>query len=51
MKKKVLFLTLSLLGCTVILRNNGIINMANGKDFDAPQGAVVQIYSGEINNY
>ena len=38
-------------GCTVILRNNGIINMANGKNFEAPQGAVVQIYRGKINNY
>ena len=36
-------------GCTVIVRNNGKINMASGKDFVAPKGAVVNIESGEIN--
>lgn len=36
-------------GSTVILRNGGIINMASGKDFNAPIGAVVNVESGEIN--
>ena len=36
-------------GCTVILRNGGVINMAVGKSFEAPVGAVVNIESGEIN--
>lgn len=36
-------------GCTVILRNGGVINMASGKTFEAPVGAVVNIESGEIN--
>ncbi|MBO7045926.1 MAG: hypothetical protein J6W38_06180 [Prevotella sp.] len=36
-------------GCTVILRNNGKINMAPGKLFNAPVGAIVNIKSGEIN--
>ena len=35
--------------CTVILRNNGVINMAPGKVFNAPEGANVIIESGEIN--
>ena len=36
-------------GCTVIIKNGGKINMASGKDFEAPLGADVKIYSGEIN--
>lgn len=36
-------------GCTVIIRHNGKINMASGKEFQAPVGAVVNIESGEIN--
>lgn len=36
-------------GCTVIIRNNGKINMALGKTFEAPLGATVTIESGEIN--
>ena len=36
-------------GCTIILRNNGKINMATGKSFEAPIGAIVNIESGEIN--
>lgn len=28
-------------GCTVILRNEGVINMAEGKSFEAPVGAIV----------
>ena len=36
-------------GCTVILRNGGIINMASGSTFNAPVGAVVKIESGEIH--
>ena len=36
-------------GCTVVLRNGGVINMASGKTFEAPVGAVVNIESGEIN--
>lgn len=36
-------------GCTLILRNGGIINLAVGKNFEAPIGAVVTIESGEIN--
>lgn len=35
-------------GCTVIIRHNGRINMATGKSFEAPQGAIVNIESGEI---
>ena len=33
----------------LILRNGGIINLAVGKTFEAPIGAVVSIESGEIN--
>lgn len=36
---------------TLILRNGGTINMASGKSFHAPVGAIVQIESGEINPY
>lgn len=36
-------------GCTLILRNGGIINLAAGKTFEAPIGAIVTIESGEIN--
>ena len=36
-------------GCTVIIKHNGIINMASGKEFQAPVGAVVIIESGVIN--
>ena len=36
-------------GCTVVLRNGGIINMAAGKTFEAPVGVAVNIESGEIN--
>ena len=36
-------------GCTVIVRNNGKINMASGKTFETPLGATVTIESGEIN--
>lgn len=36
-------------GSHVILRNNGVINMAAGVTFDASVGAVVDIESGEIN--
>ena len=36
-------------GCMVIIRNNGKINMAQGKKFQAPVGAIVTIESGEIN--
>ena len=35
-------------GCTVVLRNGGVINMANGKTFEVPVGAIVNIESGEI---
>lgn len=35
-------------GSTVILRNGGKINMASGKDFDAPKGVTVNLESGEI---
>lgn len=35
-------------GSTVILRNGGKINMASGKDFDAPNGVTVNLESGEI---
>ena len=35
-------------GSTLILRNNGKINMDSGIDFDAPKGVVVNIESGEI---
>jgi C1A family cysteine protease len=36
-------------GCQVIIKNNGKINMASGKTFDAPEGAVVEIPYGSIN--
>ena len=36
-------------GCMVIIRNNGKINMTQGKEFQAPVGAIVTIESGEIN--
>ena len=36
-------------GSTLIVRNNGVVNMATGKAFVAPKGAVVNIESGEIN--
>lgn len=36
-------------GCQVIVKNNGKINMASGKTFDAPEGAVVEIPYGSIN--
>ena len=36
-------------GCMVIIRNNGKINMAQGKEFQAPVGAIVTIESGEFN--
>ena len=36
-------------GSTLIVRNNGVVNIATGKAFVAPKGAVVNIESGEIN--
>jgi hypothetical protein len=36
-------------GCSVIIRNGGVINMASENTFEAPVGAVVNIESGEIN--
>jgi hypothetical protein len=36
-------------GSTLIIRNNGVINMASGKEFIAPVGTIVNIESGEIN--
>ena len=36
-------------GSQLIVRNNGIINLASGKTFEAPEGVVVNIESGEIN--
>ena len=36
-------------GCMVIIRNNGKINMAQGKEFQAPVGAIVTIESGKFN--
>lgn len=36
-------------GSTLILRNNGKINMASNLSFDASKGVVVNIESGEIN--
>ena len=36
-------------GGQVILRNDGKIYMANGKEFNAPQGAIVNIEEGSIN--
>lgn len=32
-----------------MIRNNGVINMASGKEFIAPVGTIVNIESGEIN--
>jgi len=31
------------------LNNGGVINMATGKTFEAPRGAIINIESGEIN--
>lgn len=36
-------------GSTIIIKNNGKINMAIGKDFIAPKGVVVNLKNGEIN--
>jgi len=36
-------------GSTLIIRNGGVINMASGKEFKAPIGAIVTIESGEID--
>jgi len=36
-------------GCQVIVMNNGRINMASGKTFNAPVGAIVDISHGTIN--
>ena len=36
-------------GSSIIVRNNGKINMASGKVFEAPIGVVVNIENGEIN--
>lgn len=36
-------------GSQLIVRNNGIINLASGKTFEVPEGVVVNIESGEIN--
>lgn len=36
-------------GCQVVVKNNGKVNMASGKTFDAPEGAVVEIPYGSIN--
>jgi hypothetical protein len=38
-----------LLLIVLIIRNNGVINMASGKEFIAPVGTIVNIESGEIN--
>jgi hypothetical protein len=36
-------------GGTLVIKNGGVINMANGYDFHAPIGAVLTIENGEIN--
>ena len=36
-------------GCEVVVKNNGKINMASGKTFEAPEGALVDIPYGSIN--
>ena len=36
-------------GSHVIVRNNGTINMASGRNFDAPKGVVVDVEYGFIN--
>lgn len=36
-------------GSSLIVRNNGVINMATGKSLEAPKGALVNIESGEIH--
>lgn len=38
-------------GSQLIIRDQGVINMASGKELVVPKGAVVEIESGEINNY
>ena len=36
-------------GSRLIIRNNGVINMATGKNFEAPTGVTVSIENGKIN--
>ena len=36
-------------GSQLVIRNNGVINMAPGKTFSVPQGVEVYIESGKIN--
>ena len=36
-------------GCHITIKNNGKINMASGKTFEAPEGVVVDIPYGSIN--
>lgn len=36
-------------GCQVIIKNNGKVDMANGKTFEIPEGTVVDIPYGSIN--
>jgi len=36
-------------GSTLIMRNNGRINLAPGINFDVPKGVIINIESGEIN--
>ena len=38
-------------GSQLILKDEGVINMASGKKLVVPKGATVNIESGEINNY
>jgi len=36
-------------GGSVIIRNGGVVNMASGKTFETPIGALLNVESGEIN--
>jgi hypothetical protein len=36
-------------GCHITIKNNGKINMARGKTFEAPEGVVIDIPYGSIN--
>ena len=38
-------------GSKLIIRDEGVVNMAPGKKLIVPKGATVNIESGEIKNY
>ena len=36
-------------GCTLTIQNGGVINMASGKEFSVPLGAVFNLVNGSVN--